>query len=83
MCFLVAGGLVFTFGDRVLGIPSEFTLMLGGLGLIFAAIQNPEGIAGAVRHAGALLRAKRAAASPPPDVGSSSPQPATASVGGH
>ncbi len=81
--FLVAGGLVFTFGDRVLGIPSEFTLMLGGLGLIFAAIQNPEGIAGAVRHAGGLLRAKRAAASPPPDVGSSSPQPATASVGGH
>jgi branched-chain amino acid transport system permease protein len=81
--FLVSGGLVFTFGDRVLGIPSEFTLMLGGLGLIFAAIQNPEGIAGAVRHVGARLRMRRSASPPPSDVGSSTPEPATTGVGGH
>lgn len=48
--FLVAGGLVFTFLDRVLHIPDEYTLILGGLGLIITAIRNPEGIAGAARQ---------------------------------
>lgn len=68
--FLVAGGLVFTFMDRVLGIPQEFTLILGGLGLIFAAIQNPEGIAGVVRQVGIQLRHKRAGTAPPSVVSS-------------
>ena len=45
--FLVAGGLVFTFLQQTLGVPSEFTLMLGGLGLILSAILNPEGFLGA------------------------------------
>jgi branched-chain amino acid transport system permease protein len=57
--FLVGGGLVFTFLSEVVGIPSEFTLILGGLGLIFAAIQNPEGIAGGVREIGLALTGKR------------------------
>jgi branched-chain amino acid transport system permease protein len=66
--FLVAGGLTFTFLDHQLGVPQEFTLILGGLGLIIASIQNPEGIAGAVRHAGGLIRAKRGGhASPVPE----------------
>jgi branched-chain amino acid transport system permease protein len=63
--FLVGGGLVFTFLSSVLGVPSEFTLILGGLGLIFAAIQNPEGIAGAAREIGMALRGKQVPASVP------------------
>jgi branched-chain amino acid transport system permease protein len=42
---LVSGGLVFTFGEQALGIPQEFTLLLGGLGLVVSAILNPEGLA--------------------------------------
>ncbi len=57
--FLVAGGLVFTFMERVMHVPSEFTLILGGLGLVFAAIQNPEGVAGVVRHAATQMRDRR------------------------
>jgi branched-chain amino acid transport system permease protein len=56
--FLVAGGLVFTFLQQSLGIPPEFTLLLGGLGLIITAIQNPEGVAGRLRRDGLRLRAK-------------------------
>ncbi|MFM2070519.1 MAG: hypothetical protein RLZZ623_782 [Actinomycetota bacterium] len=63
--FLVAGGLVFTFLERVLHVPSEFTLILGGLGLIFASIRNPEGIAGAIRTAGDRLRRRQGGAPPP------------------
>lgn len=57
--FLVGGGLVFTFLSEVLKVPSEFTLILGGSGLIIAAVQNPEGIAGAVRQFGQLFAGKR------------------------
>lgn len=46
---LVSGGIFFTFLSNILHVPSEFTLILGGLGLIFAAIQNPEGLAGSSR----------------------------------
>jgi branched-chain amino acid transport system permease protein len=67
--FLVGGGLVFTFLAEVLGIPPEFTLILGGIGLIFAAVRNPEGFAGAVRQAGMAMRGKRPAAAVPPSGG--------------
>ena len=68
---LVAGGLVFTFLQNILHVPSEFTLILGGLGLIFTAILNPEGIAGAAREirlqlAARLRRRPRRGASPGP-----------------
>ena len=43
---LVPGGLLFTFLEDRFGVPTGLTLVLGGLGLILAAIQNPEGIAG-------------------------------------
>ena len=56
--FLVAGGLVFTFLQQSLGVPPEFTLLLGGLGLIITAIQNPEGVAGRLRRDGLRLQAK-------------------------
>lgn len=53
--FVAAGGIFFTFLINVVHVPGEFTLILGGLGLIFASIQNPEGLAGAPQ----LLREKR------------------------
>lgn len=56
---LVAGGVNFTFLQNVLHIPSEFTLILGGLGLIFAAIVNPEGVAGGFSGRIAELKRKR------------------------
>lgn len=46
---LVSGGIVFTFLRNVMGVPSEFALLLGGLGLIVTAIVNPDGIAGKLR----------------------------------
>ncbi|HEV7525889.1 MAG TPA: ABC transporter permease [Acidimicrobiia bacterium] len=56
--FLVAGGLVFTFLQRALGIPPEFTLLLGGIGLVITAILNPEGVAGRLRLDGLRLKAR-------------------------
>jgi branched-chain amino acid transport system permease protein len=46
---MAAGGLMFTIMSEEMGVPSEFTLILGGLGLIITAIANPEGVAGATR----------------------------------
>ncbi len=43
---LVPSGIVFTILQTVFKVPSEFTLLLGGLALIVTAIMNPEGIAG-------------------------------------
>ena len=43
---LAAGGLAFTFGQEELAIPEEFTLLLGGLGLIVTTVLNPEGVVG-------------------------------------
>jgi branched-chain amino acid transport system permease protein len=47
---------VFTFLANVVGIPTEFTLLLGGLGLIVTAILNPDGQAGRVSAEYAKLR---------------------------
>ena len=68
---LVGGGLLFTFLAEVIGVPPEFTLILGGIGLIFTAVRNPEGIAGAVRQAGMAMRGKK------------NPTSTHASTGGH
>jgi branched-chain amino acid transport system permease protein len=53
---LVSGGLVFTFLANIVGIPSEFTLLLGGLGLIVTAILNPDGQAGRISAEYAKLK---------------------------
>ena len=45
---LVSGGIVLTFAQRTLGVPEEFGLLLGGVGLVLAAAGNPEGIAASV-----------------------------------
>ena len=75
--FLVAGGLVFTFLQNVLGVDPQFTLILGGLGLITTAIFNPEGIAGAARTIGLGLRRRRRTepSSPARTDGTPSPAP--------
>lgn len=59
--FLVANGIVFTLLTEVFDVPSEFTLILGGLGLILTAVLNPEGVAGGVRIAAEQRRAKATA----------------------
>ncbi len=46
---LVAGGLNFTALQQWFAVPDDYTLLLGGVGLIITAILNPEGIAGAMR----------------------------------
>jgi branched-chain amino acid transport system permease protein len=85
--FIVAGGLVFTFLERILHVPSEFTLILGGIGLIFSAIMNPEGLAGAVRHTGAQLKAliglRKAQATPPPGAPPAAEPELATTAGGH
>lgn len=43
---LVPGGVVFTILQTVFKVPSEFTLILGGVAVIATAILNPEGVAG-------------------------------------
>ncbi|MGQ0804325.1 MAG: ABC transporter permease [Actinomycetota bacterium] len=45
---IVAGGIGFTALDEWFHIGDEYTLFLGGLGLILTAVLNPEGIAGAL-----------------------------------
>jgi branched-chain amino acid transport system permease protein len=72
--FLVPGGVAFTILDSVFGVPGEFAPILGGIGLIFTAIQNPEGIAGGFRlareQATTKRRLKQAGAKSPPITGS-------------
>jgi branched-chain amino acid transport system permease protein len=73
---LVPGGIVFVTLQTVFKVPPEFTLILGALAVIAAAILNPEGIAGGLT---ARLRAiparRRVPSAPLPRVG------ARASVG--
>ena len=81
---LVAGGLVFTFASETLGVPSEFTLILGGLGLIIASVRNPEGIAGAARQMGQAVQHKFARQRPSSDTADySSATTATEKAGAH
>ena len=46
---IVSGGLLWTFLLEVVGISSDFTFLLGGIGLIAAAIFAPDGTAGQLR----------------------------------
>ena len=69
---LVSGGLGFAFGEEVLGIPEDMTLLLGGLGLVATAILHPEGIAGALASQASKWRRRRAS-DPGPDPGGARP----------
>jgi branched-chain amino acid transport system permease protein len=47
---IVSGGLLWTFLVEVVGVSSDFTFLLGGIGLIAAAIFAPDGAAGQLRE---------------------------------
>jgi branched-chain amino acid transport system permease protein len=50
--FLITNGLVFTALDEWIGLSPNYTLLIGGLGLVLTVIMNPDGIAG---NAGSVL----------------------------
>ncbi len=53
---LVANGVAFTALDEWFGVGPEYTLLLGGLGLVVTAVLNPDGLAGALTRARRRLR---------------------------
>jgi branched-chain amino acid transport system permease protein len=69
---LVGGGIAFTALHKIFGIPDEYTLLIGGIGVVATAVLNPEGIAGAMRlmreRLAAMLAARRLAADGPPGI---------------
>lgn len=73
---LVAGGVQFTALKQWFGLEDQYTMLIAGLGLVIAAVLNPEGIAGAARRSvdrlGALRR-RSSRHSATPDVVSSQP----------
>jgi branched-chain amino acid transport system permease protein len=54
--FLVTNGLVFTALQQWLRISPNFTMLIGGLGLVLTVVMNPDGIAGSARDMGRALR---------------------------
>jgi branched-chain amino acid transport system permease protein len=80
---LVSGGLLFTVGDDLIGIPAEFTLLLGGLGVVVTAVLNPEGIAGGIAERVTRLRRARGpggTAAPEPSGSAPEDEPAVAAA---
>lgn len=71
---LVGGGLSFTALDQLLGIGSEYTLLIGGLGLILNAVLNPEGIVGAMSRLKKGVRRRIRGGSHPVRYGRSPPE---------
>ena len=56
---IVAGGILTTVFTDWLHISEQYTLLLAGIGLIIMAIQNPKGVAGAIRDGVHLIRRRR------------------------
>ena len=52
---IVPNGINFTFLENILHIDPGYATLIGGIGLIITAIQNPEGLAGAPR----IIRKRR------------------------
>jgi branched-chain amino acid transport system permease protein len=52
---LAPNGIGFNFLENILHLDQRYAIMIGGIGLIITAVQNPEGLAGAPR----LLKQKR------------------------
>jgi branched-chain amino acid transport system permease protein len=46
---LVTNGIALTALDEVVGVSSEYAMLIGGLGLILTVVANPDGIAGSLR----------------------------------
>ncbi len=55
---LVTGGLMTQGLDAWLHLGGQYSLLIAGVGLIFTAVMNPEGVAGSLRDAVALGRSK-------------------------
>jgi branched-chain amino acid transport system permease protein len=66
--FLVTNGLVFTALHQWIGVSPNYSVLIGGIGLILTVVTNPDGIAGTWRQLGARLqgRRRRAASAEPP-----------------
>jgi branched-chain amino acid transport system permease protein len=47
--FFVTGGVMAIALQKWFGVPNDYILLIGGLGLIVTAIFNPEGVSGALR----------------------------------
>jgi branched-chain amino acid transport system permease protein len=75
--FLVTNGLVFTALQNWVGISPDYTILIGGLGLIATVVLNPDGIAGTWRVIGARYRARtgRDGGAAPPEEGLLVPEP--------
>ncbi|MEN9805167.1 MAG: hypothetical protein RIS41_2014 [Actinomycetota bacterium] len=52
---LAPNGIGFNFMENILHLDQRYAIMIGGIGLIITAVQNPEGLAGASR----LLKQKK------------------------
>ena len=61
---LAAGGVSFYVLQQYVGVSTEFTFLVGGVGLIITAVLNPEGIAGATRKTSQQLRGRLAFSKP-------------------
>ncbi len=59
---LAASGVAFFATSRIIGSLGRWEALIGGVLLIFTAIQNPEGVAGAIRLSVAQARVKKARA---------------------
>ena len=75
---IVAGGILTTIFTNWLHISEQYTLLLAGIGLIIMAIQNPKGVAGAIRDGVHLVQRRRASTSDVSD--SAIPEPVEATV---
>jgi branched-chain amino acid transport system permease protein len=56
---LVTNGLMFTALQQWIGVSPNYSLLIGGLGLIITVVTNPDGIAGTWRQIGAKMQQRR------------------------
>jgi branched-chain amino acid transport system permease protein len=75
--FIVTGGIVVTALQHWFHVDPKYTLLLGGLGLIIAAIRNPEGIAGTLRQTGPVFKRLAGRRRSGPEVEATSPDQPT------
>jgi branched-chain amino acid transport system permease protein len=54
--FLVTNGILFTVLQKWIGVSPNYSILIGGLGLILTVVLNPDGIAGTWRQMGAKWR---------------------------
>jgi branched-chain amino acid transport system permease protein len=65
---LFQAGLFATFLSAIVHVNPEYAVYIAGIGLIFASINNPEGIAGSIRDARERVQRRRGRSAPDPDV---------------